>query len=273
MPYLDNGGLNTLWTKIKNTFSQLGHTHSYNDLTDKPAIPTKVSQLTNDSGYTTNTGTVTTTGTMTSNHVVTSNGGTVIKDSGFSIAKSVPSDAKFTDTVTTATTSGSGNAVTAITASNGALTITKGSTFLTNHQDISGKEDTLNKVSQWSSVTNNTRYPSEKLVKDSINDVVSYVDTTVQSIGSGFKFKGSVNSSSNLPSSGNTVGDLYISLSDGTEWVWTSRPGTTNAWVQLYPMILPSENGVYAMKCTVVNGSPSIGWVKETGDYLITESF
>ena len=44
-----------------------------------------------------------------------------------------------TDHITTATTSGSGNAVTAISASNGALTVTKGTTFLTSHQDISGK--------------------------------------------------------------------------------------------------------------------------------------
>lgn len=55
----------------------------------------------------------------------------------------VGSNPKFTDTntVTTATTTGSGNAVTAITASNGALTVTKGTTFLTSHQDISGKAD------------------------------------------------------------------------------------------------------------------------------------
>ena len=47
----------------------------------------------------------------------------------------VGSDPKFTDTntITTATTTGSGNAVTAVTASNGALTITKGTTFLTSH--------------------------------------------------------------------------------------------------------------------------------------------
>lgn len=47
---------------------------------------------------------------------------------------SVGNDPKFTDTVTTVTTSGSGNAITAISASNGALTATKGSTFsLSNH--------------------------------------------------------------------------------------------------------------------------------------------
>lgn len=54
------------------------------------------------------------------------------KTSGYTIAKSVPSDAVFTDHITTATTSGSGNAVTAISAdANGALTVTKGTTFLT----------------------------------------------------------------------------------------------------------------------------------------------
>ena len=44
---------------------------------------------------------------------------------------------KTTDHITTATTSGSGNAVTAVTAdANGALTVTKGTTFLTGHQTI-----------------------------------------------------------------------------------------------------------------------------------------
>lgn len=56
----------------------------------------------------------------------------------------VGSSPKFTDTVTTVTTSGSGNAITAITASNGAITATKGSTFVTSADipDVSGKIDT-----------------------------------------------------------------------------------------------------------------------------------
>ena len=63
-------------------YSTVADTGSYNDLTDKPTIPTKTSDLTNDSG------------------------------------------------------------------------------FLTSHQDISGKEDTSNKVSSWSSTTTDTNYPS-----------------------------------------------------------------------------------------------------------------
>lgn len=63
-------------------------------------LPTSsaVASFVEGKGYTTNTGTVTTTGTMTSGHIVVSNGGTVIKDSGYTIAKSVPSNAVFTDT-------------------------------------------------------------------------------------------------------------------------------------------------------------------------------
>ena len=46
------------------------------------------------------------------------------------------------NTITTATTTGSGNAVTSISASNGALTVTKGSTFLTAHPTITTTTDT-----------------------------------------------------------------------------------------------------------------------------------
>ena len=69
-----------------------------------------------------------------------------------------------------ATTTGSGNAVTSVTASGSTITVTKGTTFLTSHQDISGKEDISNKVTSWSSTTSDTNYPSEKLVKSALDD-------------------------------------------------------------------------------------------------------
>ena len=46
------------------------------------------------------------------------------------------------DTVTTVSTTGSGNAITSLTASNGKITATKGSTFLTQHPTITINEDT-----------------------------------------------------------------------------------------------------------------------------------
>lgn len=51
------------------------------------------------------------------------------------------------NTITTATTTGNGNAVTSISASNGALTITKDSTFLTAHPTITTTTDTTSTAS------------------------------------------------------------------------------------------------------------------------------
>lgn len=83
----------------------------------------------------------------------------------------VGSTPKFTDTVTTVTTSGSGNAVTAISASNGAITATKGTTFLTSHQDISGKAD---KSATVSTVTwDSTNKKLTKTINGTTTDVVT----------------------------------------------------------------------------------------------------
>ena len=49
-------------------------------------------------------------------------------------------------------------------------TYISGQGYLTTHQDISGKEDSSNKVTSWSGTTSDTRYPSEKLVKDSLDN-------------------------------------------------------------------------------------------------------
>ena len=52
---------------------------------------------------------------------------------------------------------------------------------ITSHQDISGKEDTSNKVTDWSNTTSNTKYPSEKLVKDSLDGKANSTHTHTKS--------------------------------------------------------------------------------------------
>lgn len=55
------------------------------------------------------------------------------------------------------------------------------SQYLTSHQDISGKENSSNKTSSWNSTTNNTRYPTEKLVKDSLDGKANSTHTHTKS--------------------------------------------------------------------------------------------
>ena len=43
---------------------------------------------------------------------------------------------------------------------------------------MSGKEDTSNKVTSWSSTTTDTHYPSEKLVKTDLDNKISKSSTT-----------------------------------------------------------------------------------------------
>lgn len=54
-------------------------------------------------------------------------------------------------------------------------------TALQSHQDISGKENISNKVSSWSTTTTDTHYPSEKLVKSSLDNKVDKVSGKVLS--------------------------------------------------------------------------------------------
>lgn len=49
--YLDENGLLYFWQKIKTTFALVTHTHTKNQITDFPTIPSKTSDLTNDSNF------------------------------------------------------------------------------------------------------------------------------------------------------------------------------------------------------------------------------
>lgn len=118
------------------------------------------------------------------------------KVNGFTLGMNVPSGSKLTDTVTTVTTTGNGNAITAISATNGAITATKGSTFLTSYTQTdpifsasaaAGIQQT--DIDNWNSKTNNVgtvtsvKVQASTPLQSSVNTAQSgTLDTTISFI-------------------------------------------------------------------------------------------
>lgn len=210
---LKNDG--TVDTTSYSTFSG-----SYNDLSNKPTIPTKISDLTNDSdfieksntsGLVKNDGTIDTSTYLTSsalsNYVQKSSTNGLLKNDGtvdttsystfsgsyndLSNKPSIPTSSSDlsdgSDLVKKSNTSGllkndgSVDTNSYLTSSSLSNYVQKSSTtgllkndgtvdtsaYITSSA-ITGKEDTSNKVTSWSSTVNDTHYPSEKLVSDSL---------------------------------------------------------------------------------------------------------
>ena len=108
------------------------------------------------------------------------------------------------------TTSGSGNAVTDISVSGHTVTLTKGATFLTQHQDISGKENISNKVTSISSSSTDAQYPSAKAVYSAISNGIAAADALI--------YKGTIGTSGTVTALPTThkVGWTYRVTTAGT---------------------------------------------------------
>lgn len=118
------------------------------------------------------------------------------KVNGFTLGMNVPSGSKLTDTVTTVTTTGNGNAITSISATNGAITATKGSTFLTSYTQtdpIFSASAAANiqqtDISNWNSKTDNigtvtsVKVQASTPLQSSVNTAQSgTLDTTISFI-------------------------------------------------------------------------------------------
>lgn len=122
--FMGSKSLQYFWNKLTSIFakkaelSKVATSGSYKDLSNKPTIPTvptKVSSFTNDAGYITGSGSITgnaATATTATKLGTADKGGVtqpiylkagVPTAISYTIAKSVPSNAKFTDTNTTYT--------------------------------------------------------------------------------------------------------------------------------------------------------------------------
>lgn len=62
--------------------------------------------------------------------------------------------------------------------------------YLTQHQDISGKEDKTNKVTSVSNLSTDTQYPSAKCLYDNIKDTITMNVTYTDNTTATFELKG-----------------------------------------------------------------------------------
>lgn len=151
-------------TDISNWNAKSDFSGSYDDLTDKPTIPSTASDvgaLPDSTKYGA--------GLSVSGQTLQ-----LIDQDGNNLGTAVTTQ----DTDTGATSVGlktgdTGNVVTAMTYDAGTRKITyeMGITALTSHQDISGKEDVSNKVTSLSSSSTDDEYPSAKCVYDLVGDI------------------------------------------------------------------------------------------------------
>ena len=120
----------------------------------------------------------------------------------YTIQSNVPENAVFTDHITTATTSGNGNAVTAITSdTNGNLTVTKGSTFLTQESDPT--------VPAWAKEATKPSYSYDEITGTVPQTALpSYVDDVLE-----------YNGKSNFPTTGES-GKIYVDTSTNKTYRW-----------------------------------------------------
>lgn len=145
-------------------------------------VPTKTSELTNDSGF------------------------------------------KTTDTVTTVTTTGNGNAITSLSATNGAITATKDSTFLTAHPTITKSSDT---TSTATATHGGTITMVDSVTRDG-NGHVTKVNTKTVTLPSDADTKythPTTSGNKHIPSGGSS-GQILRWSADGTA-VWGADNNTT----------------------------------------------
>lgn len=258
----------TIDTNSYSTFSG-----SYNDLSNKPTIPSKISDLTNDSDFiekSSTTGLVKNDGSIDTTTYVNTN------DSRLSDART-PTNHTHGNLQNDGKVGTSNNAnKNVVTDSNGKITTENKPTIptkisdLTNDSDfveksstsgllkndgtvdtsayitsssITGKEDKTNKVSSWSSTTTNDHYPSEKLVKNSLDDKISKSST------------------SGLVKNDGTIDTTNYSTFNGSYTNLTNKPSYT-------PTVTSSTTGAYKLGSINISGSNVDIYGKDTHQSL-----
>lgn len=155
---------------------------SYNDLTNKPTIPSALSDLSDDSTHRVVSDTEKTTWNNKGTYSKPTNGipkSDLANDVQTSLGKADTALQSYTEQYTGTITGITMNGV-----SKGTSGVVDLGTVITSHQDITGKEDTSNKVTSLSSNSTDTQYPSAKCVYDLVGNISTVLSSLV-TVGGG----------------------------------------------------------------------------------------
>lgn len=169
--YVNETSYNAKINEIEGTLSSQGTSIASlsNNKADKSEMPTKTSDLTNDSGFITN---YTETDPTVPNYVKNITQANITSWNNKSDFSGNYNDLTNKPTIPTVPTN-----LSAFTDDLGSSPIHTHSQYLTSHQDISGKEDKSNKVTSISSSSTDTQYPSAKCVYDIVGDIETILTT------------------------------------------------------------------------------------------------
>lgn len=210
-------------TDLSNALSgkaNASHTHTKSEITDL-AIPSKVSELSNDAGYITNASL----SEFATLEDIPTNVSELNNDSGFITNAALPT------------------ALSDLTDDLGSSPTHTHSQYLTEHQDISGKAD----LSELATVATSGQYsdligtPSNVSI---FNNDAGYL--TSSDISAMLEYKGNKATVEDLPATGNKKGDVWTVTATGAEYVWTG-----SAWEYLGQIL---DLSGYVVNSRTING-------------------
>lgn len=155
----------------------------------------------------------------------------------------------------------------------------KADTALQEHQDISGKEDKTNKVADWSGTPDDEHYPTEKLVKVSLDqidtDLASKADKVANATSGNFA---GLDTNGNLTDSGSKASDFAIAA-QGAKADTAIQGVRVNGGAEIVPdankvvdievdsIVPPTHNGEWIWS-DEKDDSNSMGWRQIIRDYV-----
>lgn len=224
----------------------------YNDLSNTPTIPSKTSDLTNDSGY-----------------VSSSSLSTVATSGSYNDLSNKP-DLTVYETKAEAF-SGDYDDLTNKPDLSAYQTIANA--FSGSYNDLTDKPTIPTIPTNISSFTNDSGYQTASNVNTAIATALtgyateSYVQTAVQNLGNVFTIKGSVSTVANLPSSNNSIGDVYYVAEKQAGYIWIEIDNVAQ-WEELGETI-DLSNYVQTSDLTWnnISSKPTFATVATSGDY------